>query len=239
MTVIHLVRHGQASFGQANYDQLSELGVTQSRHAGEALNAQLTTEPVIVCGEMQRHKQTAEAALQMLRWPSRGTTTQSNALQDTCAWHTDGGFNEYPHPDILAADWPLARNPADMRAWLKEQAEPRAAFREHFNRALLRWQRDDDAYQERWPDFRQRVLNALHALPEKHAHPSDIIVFTSAGAISVILLTLLGQNDDALLTWNRTLVNSAITRILFTQDGPQVLAVNEHQHLPPTAITYR
>ena len=30
-----LVRHGQASFGAANYDQLSDLGMQQSRWLGE------------------------------------------------------------------------------------------------------------------------------------------------------------------------------------------------------------
>ena len=35
MTTILLARHGQASFGQANYDKLSELGGTQAQMLGQ------------------------------------------------------------------------------------------------------------------------------------------------------------------------------------------------------------
>ena len=35
MGTLYLVRHGQASFGSANYDQLSALGQRQCRRLGE------------------------------------------------------------------------------------------------------------------------------------------------------------------------------------------------------------
>ena len=35
MGALYLVRHGQASFGAADYDQLSELGARQCRRLGE------------------------------------------------------------------------------------------------------------------------------------------------------------------------------------------------------------
>ena len=35
MSMLHLVRHGQASFGADDYDKLSELGWQQSRRLGE------------------------------------------------------------------------------------------------------------------------------------------------------------------------------------------------------------
>lgn len=42
MSELYLVRHAQASFGAANYDQLSDLGHRQSRWLGEHLkNAML------------------------------------------------------------------------------------------------------------------------------------------------------------------------------------------------------
>ena len=34
MITILLARHGQASFGKKNYDELSELGITQARMLG-------------------------------------------------------------------------------------------------------------------------------------------------------------------------------------------------------------
>ena len=40
MSELFLVRHAQASFGKADYDQLSELGVNQSRWLGEYFRRQ-------------------------------------------------------------------------------------------------------------------------------------------------------------------------------------------------------
>ena len=37
MSSVILVRHGQASFGKADYDQLSDLGYEQARHLGRVL----------------------------------------------------------------------------------------------------------------------------------------------------------------------------------------------------------
>ncbi|MFP2905716.1 histidine phosphatase family protein [Pyxidicoccus sp. 3LFB2] len=41
MGVVYLVRHGQASFGAADYDQLSETGLAQARVLGETLRPRL------------------------------------------------------------------------------------------------------------------------------------------------------------------------------------------------------
>ena len=46
MAHIHLIRHGQASFGAADYDQLSDLGHRQSVRLGEHLRARLVDIPV-------------------------------------------------------------------------------------------------------------------------------------------------------------------------------------------------
>ena len=40
MSVLYLVRHGQASFGTDDYDRLSDLGKAQSRTTGRFLASQ-------------------------------------------------------------------------------------------------------------------------------------------------------------------------------------------------------
>ena len=40
MPALYLIRHGQASFGAEDYDQLSDLGMRQSQHVGEYFSAQ-------------------------------------------------------------------------------------------------------------------------------------------------------------------------------------------------------
>ena len=61
MGAIYLVRHGQASFGAAEYDALSPLGVEQAGILGAALKQRGLSFDRIVSGPMRRHRQTAEA----------------------------------------------------------------------------------------------------------------------------------------------------------------------------------
>ncbi|MFD2356655.1 histidine phosphatase family protein [Nonomuraea ferruginea] len=58
MAVIYLVRHGQASFGAADYDALSELGRHQARLVGQELLGR-AREPLLVSGSLRRQKDTA------------------------------------------------------------------------------------------------------------------------------------------------------------------------------------
>ena len=60
MSELYLVRHAQASFGAANYDQLSDLGHQQSRWLGEHLALRGIGFDKLVVGDMHRHHQTMD-----------------------------------------------------------------------------------------------------------------------------------------------------------------------------------
>ena len=55
----------------------------------------------------------------------------------------------------------------------------------------------------------------------------------------MIIQHLLGMNDEALITWNRTLINTSVTRILVNAGKLRLVSVNEHLHLPSEQVTYR
>ena len=55
MGILLLVRHGQASWGAENYDQLSEIGWEQGRILGRALAERGIQPDLVVSGGMQRH----------------------------------------------------------------------------------------------------------------------------------------------------------------------------------------
>ena len=83
-----LVRHGQASYGAADYDNLSERGQLQSRRLGEWLARGGHTFKAVVVGGMRRHRQTADAVLSGAGWD----------LGDPV---TDPGWDEYDHVQLL------------------------------------------------------------------------------------------------------------------------------------------
>ncbi|HPH15056.1 MAG TPA: phosphoglycerate mutase family protein, partial [Burkholderiaceae bacterium] len=58
MGTLYLVRHGQASFGAADYDQLSELGQRQSVRLGEYFANKGLTFDAVLTGTLRRHAQT-------------------------------------------------------------------------------------------------------------------------------------------------------------------------------------
>src|SRR4051812_3324882 len=63
MGTLYLVRHGQASFGAADYDQLSDLGHKQSLRLGQYFAQKGIRFDGLIAGTLRRHKQTLEGIL--------------------------------------------------------------------------------------------------------------------------------------------------------------------------------
>lgn len=87
MTTIYLVRHGQASFGKSNYDELSENGEAQATLLGQYFKQILKEQPYVVAGTMQRHEQTAKLAL--------------NECFPDAVIHHNNLWNEFNHQQVL------------------------------------------------------------------------------------------------------------------------------------------
>lgn len=235
MAQIYLVRHGQASFGAADYDQLSELGAEQSRVLGRWFTQCGIRFDRVVLGGMRRHRQTAAACL--------GEMTDVPAPQD---WVVDAGLDEYDHVEVLD------RSRADLsgRAARKEFAavhedNPRRAFQQMFEIAMARWMSGeyDHEYRESWPAFRQRCTGAVKRLIEDAEPSRRAVVFTSGGPITTIVQELLGLSDDRAAVLNWSLANSGVTKILHQPGLVTLSTLNNHAHLEQTRdaklITYR
>ena len=67
MGTLYMIRHGQASFGSANYDLISETGVLQSRILAEYLLAVGLAPDALYSGAMERQKDTAGAMVALYR----------------------------------------------------------------------------------------------------------------------------------------------------------------------------
>ena len=61
MGALYLVRHGQASFGAADYDQLSELGARQCRRLGEHWQRRGMRFDAAFSGTLRRQRQSLAA----------------------------------------------------------------------------------------------------------------------------------------------------------------------------------
>ena len=91
MGVLLLVRHGQGSLGTSNYDELSELGLRQSRLVGARLARADLRVTQTWCGALARQRETARTVLAELGLPPGEL-------------HADDRLDEYDHLAVLAAD---------------------------------------------------------------------------------------------------------------------------------------
>jgi broad specificity phosphatase PhoE len=214
MGVLLLVRHGQASFGAADYDVLSETGHEQGRLLGTHLAALGVRPDLVVRGGMRRHRETTEAILETSGWAA-----------DV---EVDADWDEFDHVTLVGS----------MGEQLPTE---RRAFQDLFERATARWvEGHTHEGGESYAGFLARCRAALGRAAER-ARTGTVVVVSSGGPIGAIAATLVDPSDPG-RTWpafNTVLVNSSVTRVIVGRGGTRLLTFNEHPHLPVDLLTYR
>ncbi|WP_278803287.1 histidine phosphatase family protein [Marinobacter nauticus] len=229
MATIYLVRHGQASFGKENYDQLSPRGWEQGRILGRWLAGKV--EPgAVFGGNLQRHRETVEAI----------TTGYGVSLPDMQVLE---GLNEFDHLEVVERLRPEWADKQVMARDLASFPKPSRAFQQAFEKAVTRWVSGefDQEYSETWNGFRQRVGHALDQLIEL-ADGADVIVSTSGGPIAVIAQRLLELSDRKALEMNNVIANTSVSRILYSGPRRSLAVFNNYSHLEaedPALVTFR
>lgn len=222
MSRILLVRHGQASFGAADYDHLSPTGREQSRVLGAALAARGVTADLVVTGRMRRHAQTAEGVLEGARW--------------TTSVDVDPGWDEFDHLQVLAVH--------DQPTTVEGESE-KAAFQRWFEEATRRWTsgHHDESYDESFAAFTARVGAALARLAEALPRSGTAVVLTSGGPVAWAAASLLADTErsrtDLWLRLNPVSINTGTTTIVRGSRGTTLVTFNAADHLSPDLITYR
>jgi broad specificity phosphatase PhoE len=208
--MIVLVRHGQASWGAADYDLLSPLGEVQSGVVGAAL-ADLDPD-LVVHGSLTRQRQTAELASRVAGWRS--------------PVHVDADWDELDVEALMARIRPPGEGDPDP-----------TQFQQWFEDSTDRWTSGghDHEYDESFPMFRARAQAALGRLD----HRRTTVVFTSGGPLAAVASTLIDAGTPTYTRLVPVFVNTSVTRILTGRRGPTLLTLNEHTHLAPEQITYR
>jgi broad specificity phosphatase PhoE len=230
MGAIYLIRHGQASFGSSDYDQLSELGHRQAQVLGASLRSRVPQVDHVYCGGMRRHRETAENCL--------------NAMGQNPIWHDDHGWAEYDHVAILAAYQPRWADQVLMKNEVAAMPQSRKFFQEAFAAAVARWvagEHDQD-YPESWDAFCVRVGAALQRLRSAMEKSQTAMVFTSGGPISALAQQLLGIPRERTFRLNWTLANCGVTKLIYSERDLYLGTLNEHSCFEgphSDLITYR
>lgn len=218
MATIHLIRHGQASFGDDNYDQLSATGWEQARVLGRWLAGRVAPD-VVIGGDMQRHRETVEAI-------ASGYRTAFPDMQVAT------GFNEFDHTAVVHRYKPEWADRGRMQSDLAAVEKPAKFFQQTFVKAVDRWTSGDfdSEYPESWPQFKERVQQALDDLV-RWADGGEVFVSTSGGPIAVIVQSLLGISDRKALGLNEVIANTSVSRVLYSGDRRSLAVFNNYSHL--------
>lgn len=213
MPRILLVRHGQASFGKSNYDQLSECGVRQSQLLGEHLR-EIAHQPAdMMSGTLQRHMQTADAI-------SRGLDKEVER-----ALNPD--WNEFDFEQIAGAY--LSRHPDERPSEVHK--DPRQFFA-LLRKALLAWAHDEVEAPglETWQAFEQRIERALGKTTEGDEQGTRLVI-SSGGAISMAIGLILGLKPENVISLNLQTRNTGVSELYFKRNTIHLSSFNGVPHL--------
>jgi broad specificity phosphatase PhoE len=220
MTAVYLVRHGQASFGAADYDTLSPVGRQQAVVLGAELRRREVDVHAVWSGTLRRQVGTAEVCLEAagLDLPVRA----------------DARWNEYDHLGLVPSGQPAG-----------DLVEASRDFQRKLDEAIEAWMTGDhrNGATGTWAEFSGGVRAALAEVIADLAKSRAALVFTSAGVISAICAALLSAPQPATyLALNRTMPNGAITKLVSGRSGVSLVSVNEHGHFEGPhrgLLTYR
>ena len=231
MGVLMLIRHGQASFGTPDYDELSSRGVRQSRKVAETLAGYGVSPTSMIHGGMRRQRETAEEML-------------SGARTWELTPEVDERWRELDHLAVMNAYPAMAMHDREL---LRTGGMDVRAFHELYTKATSRWASGlyDEEYPESFADFLARVRDAIGHAARQAGERRTSVVVTSGGTIAAAcaMLTEVGEESRRLSApwarFNAVMVNASITRVVVGSTGARLLTFNEHAFLDRELVTYR
>jgi len=230
MGTLYLIRHGQASYGEADYDRLSPRGTEQAR----ALGAWLATQRLdaTYAGPLRRQQETIAFARETAGIPAPTTVPE---------------LAEYPAFEMLQHLIPRLVADDPKFAQLTSAPTPRL-LDEAFHTILGRWSRDEWAVpgMERAVDFTGRVRAGLDRIVRAAAAGARIAAVTSAGPIGVAVGLVFGIAEERMIRTSIVIRNASVTELRFRStdfdwhpDKVSLVTFNVTSHLPPELTTER
>jgi broad specificity phosphatase PhoE len=215
MGTLYLVRHGQASFGAADYDRLSELGQRQSERLGQYFAHKALRFDAVLTGTLKRHAQTWE-----------GIARGAGLALEPLPW---AGLNEYDSEAVIRAVLPGQR--------VADLGDPHSpeGYRAHFRLlrdGLAQWMAGTVS-PEGMPAYTDFVHGITRALDHVRAHHvgQNVLLVSSGGPIATAVGHVLGLSPDATIDLNMRIRNSAVTEFVFTPKRHTLLTYNTLPHL--------
>jgi broad specificity phosphatase PhoE len=219
MSNLYLIRHGQASYGTADYDRLSKLGAEQSRLTGAWFKRCGIEVHHAVAGALKRQVQTAEAFF-------GGYNDPSTPLPHI---HRDPGFDEVNQVDMM--------NPAtgENTGPLKDGTAHMTfeQFRENMEPAYVRWTSGqyDHQYKMPFPTYSASCAAAMTKAIGLARPGENVAAFTSGGTIAMICRLIMPLGDEATSAMMWVISNTSVSRLTWERGRFSLTLFNSLAHL--------
>ncbi|MCY4427544.1 MAG: phosphoglycerate mutase family protein [Halieaceae bacterium] len=236
MATIYVIRHGQASFGAANYDILSKLGRRQAEVMGHYFRDCGVQFDAVYSGDLQRQQDTARLAI-----------AGQSAMPEH---HIDARFNEIRNDEQLEHLMPIVLEKDDAlrelveSRGLRESKDYQKAIRAVFNH----WVSPECNHPEiqSWSSYSSGVREALARVMAEQGRRKTVGIFTSGGTIATIVAQVLGLGGDRTYQFYEPMLNCSVTRIFYSGSKVSLSYFNDcsflqvlGQQLGENLVTYR
>lgn len=236
MGLLTLVRHGQASFLQADYDKLSSLGELQARKLGEYWVKRGVLFDHVYYGPARRQSGTGEIVRQIyaeagIEWP-----------EPVCLPE----FDEYPGIEVMRAFLPgLIDKHEDIRILeaafrtAGEHTVAARAFEKMFQRVTRMWVAGEleSPEIETWQAFCVRVERGIARVRDAGG---SAVIFSSGGVMAATIRIALDLSPQRTLELSWTPRNGGYSEFLFSGERFSLNTFNAYPHLDsPDLLTWR
>jgi broad specificity phosphatase PhoE len=242
MSNVILVRHGQASFLEQDYDKLCPNGEEQAKLLGEYWSRRSVVFDRVYSGPRARQLETARIVGEAFRRTGLG-------FPETAVMNE---FDEYQAEAVLRECLPqLLRVNGEIRELRSayedskasgDSAARRKTFEKLFEAVIRKWVAGEVTASgvESWHDFCLRVERGLAQVVRETAPAASAVIFTSAGTIGAAVRRALHLSAEDMLqiTWMSR--NASFTSFLASGERFTLSAFNAHPHLEEDGLlTYR
>jgi len=239
MSRLFVVRHGQASFMEQDYDKLSTVGETQARLLGEYWAHRRVLFDRVYSGPRVRQIETArivgDAYTKLdLPWPDPVIMPE---------------FDEYHGESVMDASLPqlVETNPTIRELHeafrnSRDLNEQHRTFQRLFEVIIGKWVAQEIVVEniESWQEFSARVYQGLSKIAAADGKGQQVAIFSSGGPIGVTVQRALELAPQMTLKIAWMARNCSFTELLFSGERFTLSGFNAFPHLDdPAVLTYR
>lgn len=216
---------------QENYDQLSELGLRQSKILGAYLANSGEKFDKVFLGPLKRHRQTMECVQEA--YQSRNLPWPTPVLVN--------GLDEHQGPEVMNMVLPkLMEKNERLKNWSQKIEEfpnqKRKIHLQMFTYFMSEWAKGsldvEHAPYLTWAEFRRQVQQGLEHILHNSGRGVTVAAFTSGGTTAAAVGHALQMNDEEkVMGLNGIVHNTAITEFLFSKEKITLKSFNRIPHL--------